>query len=52
MAEAFAADWATLFNHYEPSRRLITHPDAVSDKARQPAIDRMKRLFVDLDALL
>lgn len=47
-----AEGWTPPYNHYEPSKYLITHPDAVTGKAADAALDNFERLFTDLNALL
>lgn len=51
-AKAFAADWTTKYDHYTPSKYLITHPDSVSGKSLEAALDNFERLFNDLNGLL
>lgn len=52
-AKAFAADWSgKKYDHYTPSKHLITHPDAVSGKSLEEALDNFERLFADLNKLL
>lgn len=51
-AETFAADWASGYDHYTPSKYLITHPDAIGGKGLDEALGNFERLFTDLNALL
>lgn len=51
-AEAFASDWTDKYDHYTPSKFLITHPDAVSGRSLDAALDNFERLFKALNDLL
>ena len=51
--KGFAADWSSeKFDHYAPSKYLITHPDVVTGKAVDKALDNFEALFRALNALL
>lgn len=50
--ESFSSGWATKYDHYTPSKFLITHPDALTGKAVDAALDRFEKLFTDLNSLL
>lgn len=51
-AAAIGADWSPTFDHYTPSKYLITHPNAVTGRAYNAALDNFERLFTDLNKLL
>ncbi|MBB3042500.1 AAA family ATPase [Nocardioides soli] len=52
-AKTFASDWSDKrYDHYTPSKYLITHPEAVSGKSLDEALDNFERLFKDLNELL
>lgn len=51
--KAFASDWTgQRYDHYTPSKYLITHPDCVTGKALDAALDNFENLFRALNALL
>jgi hypothetical protein len=53
-AAAFATGWtgAERYDHYTPSKFLITHPDCVQGKALDHALGNFEKLFDALNALL
>lgn len=51
-AAEFASAWAERFDHYSPSKYLITHPDCVTGKGLQKALENFEGLFRALNALL
>ncbi|MGE0170448.1 AAA family ATPase [Nocardioides sp.] len=51
-ATAFAAGWTENYDHYTPSKYLITHPDSITGKGLQSALDNFEGLFRALNALL
>lgn len=51
-AESFAEGWTDRYDHYTPSKYLITHPDSLTGKSVEAALDNFERLFTDLNNLL
>lgn len=51
-AASLANEWTEKFDHYAPSKYLLTHPDCVAGKERREALDNFERLFCDLNGLL
>jgi hypothetical protein len=51
-AAAFADGWTDRYDHYSPSKYLITHPDSVTGKGLEQALDNFETLFLALNALL
>jgi hypothetical protein len=51
-AAAFADGWTDKYDHYTPSKYLITHPDSVTGKGLEQALDNFEGLFRALNALL
>lgn len=52
-AKDFADAWANQrYDHYAPSKYLITHPDAVTGKGLDKALDNFEGLFKALNILL
>ena len=50
--DSLSAGWPVKFDHYTPSKYLITHPEVVQGKSREIALENFENLFQGLNALL